>query len=114
MNNYKKKKELFSEIRDRIYHNADEDIYEVKISSLKNSEKIVEEIKSLKVIKLDNLEDFLPYLNYDHFLIFKVKNEYYFCDTELTSIYDKYGIIRVTDFKHHLRKDKMKKINDIK
>lgn len=107
---HKHKKELFSEIRDYIYHNVDYDRYEVKISSLKNYNSILEEIKSLKVIELNNLEDFLSYLNYDFFLIFKLNDEYYFCDTEIASIFDKRGMVKMIDFNHHLRKDKINKI----
>ena len=72
------KKEIFSEIRDIAF----EQINDVRLSSLKNP-KIIEEIKTLKIIELDNLKGFDTYANYDHYLIFKVKDDYYFCDTDL-------------------------------
>jgi len=109
--NHSNKKEIFSEIRDLIYKNTETDINisEVKISLLKNP-NIVNEIKNLKIIELDNLEDFLSYVNYDHYLIFKFNNFYYFCDTELTSYLEKLSLIKMIDFSKYLRKDKINNI----
>ena len=106
-------KEIFDEIRDIIYNNSENaiDISDVKISSLKNL-YIIDEIKNLKVIELDNLDDFMSYVNYDHYLIFKYNNYYYFCDTELASYLDKLSLIKITDFSLYLRKDKINKIEN--
>ena len=115
---YNNKKEIFSEFRDQIFDKQalfskifdKSEIGEVKISSLKN-DKILEEIKILKVIELDSLEDFYSYVNYDHFLIFKFNNEYYFCDTEFAPSLGLGCMIKIIDFNLYLRKDKMKKID---
>ena len=102
---YSNKKEIFSELRDQMFFKPSE----VRISSFKNP-KIIEEIKTLKVIELDNLASFISYVNYDHFLIFKFNNEFYFCDTELVSSLNTHCMLKITDFNQHLRKDKMRKI----
>ena len=62
------KKEIFSKLRECIFEkdNSYKHINEVKISLLKSS-NIVDEIKTLKVIELDDLESFLSYINYDYF-----------------------------------------------
>lgn len=115
---YNNKKEIFSELCNRIFENQTlyskiwcPEFGEVRISSLKN-QNIIEEIRTLKVIDLDNLESFISYINYDHFLIFKNSNDYYFCDTEY---YPQFGfgcLIKLSDFNLYLRKDKMKKIQE--
>lgn len=105
-NSYKNKKEIFSELSDKIY----QQVSEVKISTLKNI-NILETIKTLQVIELDNLESFIFYLNYDHFLIFKFQGEFYFCDTELVPSYN--GLLKLSDFNYYLRKDKIHEINKI-
>jgi len=115
--NYNKKKEIFSELRDKIYEYGtsyinEAQINEIKISSLKNK-KIIDEIRALKVIELDSLKGFFSYVNYDHFLIFKFNDEFYFCDTELAYSLREESMIKISDFNFYLRKDKMKKI-DIK
>ena len=109
--NYNNKKEIFSELRDFIYLNANTYIKEVKISCLKNI-YIIEEIRNLKVIELDNLEDFIQYTNYDHFLIFKFQDDYYFCDTQFAPLLNTRSMIKISDFNQHLRKDKIKKIDE--
>ena len=111
--NHNNKKEIFYEIRDMTYKNTENaiDISDVKISSLKNP-NIIDEITNLKIIELDNLEDFISYVNYDHYLIFKFNNFYYFCDTELASYLDKLSLIKITDFNLYLRKDKINKIEN--
>ena len=114
--NHSYKKEIFSELREQIYSSlffpiSKVRINEVKISTL-NNHKIIEEIKTLKVIELDNLENFFSYSNYDHFLIFKFNDEFYFCDTELASSLGIGSMIKILDFNLFLRKDKMKKIDD--
>lgn len=111
VNKQHNKKEIFSELRDQLYLiDTGGDINEVKISSLKNS-NIINEIKTLQVIELDNLESFLSYVNYDHFLMFKFENDYYFCDTELTPSLQQYSLLKISDFNQHLRKDKIDKLN---
>lgn len=105
-NSYKNKKEIFSELRDKLFQQEND----VKLSVLKNI-NVLETIKTLQVIELDNLKSFLSYINYDHFLIFKFNNEYYFCDTALVSS-NLNSMIKIIDFNQHLRKDKMKKINE--
>ena len=104
-------KEIFSELRDQLYLTDNYNhISDVKISSLKNL-NIINEIKTLQVIELDNLESFLSYVNYDHFLMFKFEDDYYFCDTELTPSLGIYSLLKILDFNQHLRKDKIKKLN---
>lgn len=83
---------------------------EYKISSLNVS--LVNKLKALKVIKLDNLESFLSYLNYDYYLIFKFKNIYYFCDTALASARGITSLVKLINYNHFLRKDKILKINN--
>jgi len=105
------KKEIFSELSDQIYlKDIFDHINEIKISSLKNH-KILEELKSLNIIEINKIENFLLYINYDHFLIFKLDNDYYFCNTELVPILGEYSMIKIIDFKQYLRKDKILKIN---
>ena len=101
------KKEIFSEIRDIAF----EQINDARLSSLKNP-KIIEEIKTLKIIELDNLKGFDTYANYDHYLIFKVKDDYYFCDTDLIYTLNANSVIKIIDFHQYLRKDKLNKINE--
>lgn len=112
--NYSNKKDIFSEICQVIYLNDMQSniLSEIKISNLKTN-FIVDEIKTLRVIELDNIESFLSYTNYDYFLIFKVKEEYYFCETESVKTYGVYGMIKLLDFNQYLRKDKMKKIEEL-
>ena len=108
--NYKNKKEIFSEFRNQTYF-ANDKLNEVKISLLKNPQ-IIEEIKTLRVIELDNLESFLSYVNYDYFLIFKFNDDYYFCDTELVPTYNMQSMTKIIDFNQIFRKDKINKINE--
>ena len=111
--NLTNKKEVFSEIRDCIYlKSLNADLNDVKLSILKNSQ-IINEIKTLQVIELDDLKDFNSYINYDHYLIFKLNNDYYFCDTELYPSLREYCMIKVNDFNQHFRKEKMEKISCI-
>ena len=102
-----RKKEIFNEFRNYYFLTKD-----IKLSILRNT-VIVDEIKNLKVIELDSLENFYSYVNYDHFLIFKFNDEFYFCDTELAYSLREESMIKISDFNFYLRKDKMKKI-DIK
>jgi len=107
------KKEIFSELSDQIYlKDIFDHINEVKISSLKNI-NIVEEIKVLQIIELDSLNSFLSYVNYDHYLMFKFKDDFYFCDTELVPLLGIYSLIKIVDLNQYLRKDKISKINNI-
>jgi hypothetical protein len=111
VNSQHNKKEIFSELREQLYlKDVNNNINEVKISCLKNS-NIINEIKTLQVIDLDNLESFLSYVNYDHFLMFKFEYDYYFCDTELTPSLGINSLLKIIDFNQHLRKDKIQKIN---
>lgn len=114
MANYNNRKEIFSELHNIAYsfHINEVRINEVRISSLNNN-KIIEEIKTLCIIELDDIESFYSYVNYDHFLIFKFKDDYYFCITELVSNIGIHSMIKLLDFNLHLRKDKMLKINSI-
>lgn len=73
---------------------------------------LVNELKTLKVIELDNFESFSFYLNYDYYLIFKFKNIYYFCDTDLTSTRGITSLVKFVNYNHFLRKDKIKKIQN--
>lgn len=106
------KTEIFSELRSYIFNYeyqtsiSDPEYSAINLSSLKN-QNIIEEIKALKVIELDNIESFISCTNYDHFLIFKVNNEYYFCDTELTPMLHFGSLILLNDYKHYIRKDKL-------
>ena len=104
---YKNNKEIFSEIRDKLFEQAKD----VKISSLKNI-NVLETIKTLKVIELDNFESFSSYTNYDHYLIFKFNEDYFFCDTELASLLNTSSMIRMTDFNQLFRREKLNKINE--
>jgi len=105
--NHKYKKEIFSEISDKLF----EQLNDIKLSSLKNP-NIIEEIKALKIIELDELKSFNLYTNYDHYLIFKFNDSYYFCDTELVPSLDMYSMVKIIDFNQILRKDKINKINE--
>ena len=110
MSNYKTKKEIFSELRSQIYQL---DTFEVgvKLSSLNNI-KIIDQIKALKVIELDNIESFVFYKNYDHYLMFKFNDEYYFCDFDLFPGIGEQCLIKLVDYNRYLRKDKINKINE--
>jgi hypothetical protein len=83
---------------------------EVKISSF-GSKELVEAIKVLKVVEVDDFESFYSYINWDHFLIFKVKNDYYFCDTELAPVYNEGSLLKILDYNLYLRKDKIDKLS---
>jgi len=109
--NYNNKKEIFSELRDLLYFTFTEKLDGVNLFSLINSKQIIEEIKKLQVIEIDDLENFLSYVNYDHFLIFKCDESYYFCDTQLVPSLNLHSMIKLLDFNQHLRKDKISKIN---
>lgn len=105
------KKEIFSILIDYMYLNdTNKQIVDVNISSFDNS-FLIDEIKSLKIIELDSLERFVFYLNFDHFLIFKFNDDYYFCCTELTPALGVYSMIRIMDYNLYFRKDKLKNIN---
>ena len=112
--NYSNKKKIFSEICQVIYLNDMHSniLSEIKISKLKTP-YIADEIKTLRVIVIDNIESFLSYTNYDYFLIFNVKEEYYFCETASAKTYGIYSMIKLLDFNQYLRKDKMKKIEEL-
>ena len=99
-----RKKEIFNEFRNYYFLTKD-----IKLSILRNT-VIVDEIKNLKVIELDNLENFESYKHYDNYLIFKCNENYYFCDTELIPGLGQESLIKISDFNHHLRKDKINKI----
>lgn len=105
--NYNNNKEFFSEIRDQLF----EQTKDVKISSLKNI-NILEAIKTLKVIELDSLKSFSAYINYDHYLIFKLNDDYYFCDTDLAFSLNANCMIKIADYNQIFRKDKINKINE--
>ena len=107
---HKNKKEVFSELRNMIFRR---DTFEngIKLSSLKNS-NIINEVKTLKVIELDDLDSFRSYESYDNYLMFKHKDDYYFCDTQLIPGLENESLIKIVDYKQYLRKDKMKKIQD--
>jgi hypothetical protein len=114
--NYNNKRNFFSEVSNVIYLNdmqSDKfNLSEIKMSNLKTP-FIIDEIKAIRVIELDNIESFSSYTNYDYFLIFKVKCDYYFCETALAKTYGIYGLIKLLDFNQHLRKEKMKKIEKL-
>lgn len=105
----KDKIKIFTEITDKIYLSelVSDEIGELRFSSLDNCDKIIKEIKTLKVIELDNIEGFLSYMSYDHFIIFKYNKEHYFCNTELSLALGKHCMLKITDYRHHLRKDKI-------
>jgi len=109
------KTEIFSELRSHIFNYeydtsiSDSESSVINLSSLKTAD-IIEEIKALKVIELDNLESFISYTNYDHFLIFKVNNDYYFCDIELIPSLHFASLILLNDYKQYIRKDKLANI----
>lgn len=100
------KKQLFNELRNYYFLTK-----EIKLSVLRNT-SIIDEIKLLKVIELNNLENFESYKHYDNYLIFKYKENYYFCDTSLISGLEEDSLIKIVDFNQHLRKDKIKKIDE--
>lgn len=110
MSNHNNKKEIFSKLRTQIYYR---DTFNdgLRLSSLKDN-NLIEEIKTLKVIELDNLESFESYMNYDHFLIFRLKDDYYFCDTSLIPGIGTECLIKIIDYNQILRKDKIKKIDE--
>lgn len=109
----KSKKAIFSEFWKASYYLESQKeicgygVSEVKVS---HSKKLIEELKTLKVIELDNFESFLNYLNFDYYLIFRYNDEFYFCDTELATTYK--SLIKLVDYNIHLRKDKINKINE--
>ena len=105
------KKELFAELRHNLYFNLSN---ELKLSTLKSKYKdeIIDELKTLKIIELDDLQSFESYVNYDHYLIFKYDNQYYYCDTELVPGLKMESMIKIIDFNKYLRKDKIKKIDE--
>ena len=104
--NYSEQKELFSDIIKLIW----DDINELKISKLNNYKKIIKEIKTFKVIEINNLESFFRYKSYGNFILFKYKHDYYFCDTELIPILKIKSLIKIIDYKVFLRKEKILKI----
>ena len=109
--NLQNKKEIFAELRDYVYRKDFLDkINDVNISIFKNP-FLIETMKTLKVIELDDLESFSSYINYDHFLIFKINNEYYFCDTDLFTSFGKFSILKMIDYHLYLRKEKLNKIS---
>lgn len=111
--NLQNKKEIFAELRDEIYlKDTYKHINEVNLSSFRNS-LLIETIKTLRIIELDDLESFLSYVNYDHFLIFKHKDDYYYCDTELVPDLGIYSMLKLTDYHFYLRKEKLSKISQI-
>ena len=110
--NHQSKKEVFSEVRNRIYlKSLNSGLNDIKISTLKNSQ-IINEIKNLQVIELDDLKDFHSYINYDHYLMFKLNDEYYFCDTELYPSLREFCMIKIIDFNQLFRKEKIMKIDE--
>jgi hypothetical protein len=112
MSNHSSKKKIFLKLTTQIYSGID--IFEngIRLSSLKD-DNLIEEIKTLKVIELDNLESFESYINYDHYLIFKLNECYYFCDTNLIPAIKFDCLIKINDYNQILRKDKIKKIDNI-
>ena len=106
------KKEIFAELRDEIYLKDNKRINAAKLSSFKNS-LLIETIRTLRVIELDDLESFLSFINYDHFLIFKYKDDYYYCDTELVPDLGIFSMLKITDYHLYLRKEKLNKISQI-
>jgi hypothetical protein len=110
--NLKNKKEFFSEIINLIWSSSDK-IDEIRLTNLKNSKVIISEIKTFKVIELDNLESFVLYASYDNYLIFKFENSYYFCSTELIPILGKFSLIKMIDYIFLLRKDKILRLKNI-
>lgn len=106
-NSYKNKKEIFFELRDKLFKQEDD----VRLSTLKNS-NVLETIKTIQIIELDDLKSFYSYINYDHFLIFKFQDEYYFCDTQLAYSANANCMIKIIDFNYYLRKDKINQINE--
>jgi hypothetical protein len=113
MNSLSNKKEIFSELRRYLFFSVDKGTNnELKLSTLKSKDEIVNEFKTLKTIEIDNLGSFESYVNYDHYLIFKFNDEYYFCDTELVPGLKEKSMIKITDYNQLLRKDKIKKIDE--
>lgn len=111
MTSLQNKKEIFSEFRRNLYFNTTN---ELKLSLLKskNKDEIINELKTLKVIELNSLESFESFVNYDHFLMFKFDDCYYFCDTELVPGLKLESMIKISDFNQYLRKDKIKKLDE--
>lgn len=108
---HKNKKEIFSEIINYIYSNIGAED-EIKLSLLKN-DSIIEELKTLQIIEIDDLESCFSYLSYDHFLIFKLKDYFYFCDTDIVISLGVKSIIKMLDFNQYFRKDKIERIQKI-
>jgi hypothetical protein len=100
------KKEIFSVLRDLIFLTK-----EIKLAEFNNN-RLIEEMKSLKVIELDNLKDLHSYINYDHYLIIKNNNNYYFCDVDLYPGIGEQCLLKVIDYNQILRKDKIKRIDE--
>lgn len=105
----KDKKNIFKGLINQLFKSGTFE-YGVKLSSFEEQD-LVEEIKNLKVIELDNLDDFNSYINYDYFLIFKFNEDYFFCDTKMIPSLGYDSLIKLIDYNHHLRKDKMMRIN---
>ena len=107
MSNSSNKKEIFSELRNFNFLNS-----EVKLASLKNKNDVINELKTLKIIELNDFESFELYVNYDHYLIFKFDDDFYFCETVLVPQLGKQSMIKMLDFNKYLRKDKIRKIQE--
>jgi hypothetical protein len=91
--------------------NKSSDIEGVDIFSF-NDEYLIHEIKNTRVINIDKIEDYLSYLSYDYYLIFKCDDEYYFTDTELSHKL-KGAIIKLLDYNLIFRKEKITKLKEI-
>jgi hypothetical protein len=103
---------IFLKFRDIIYNNITSDTTnDIRISCLENSNEIIDAIKTLKVIEIDNFESFFLYTNYDYYLLFKLIDDYYLCDTGLATTYGDKSMIRLVDYSYYLRKDKINQIN---
>lgn len=111
LNSNQSKKVIFSELTSNLFHDVNN---EINLSSLRSKfkEEIIKQIKTLKIIELNNLESFYKYVNYDHYLIFKFNNDYYFCETDLVPALKLESMIKINDFNNLLRKDKINKINE--
>lgn len=107
MDKFKVLKDYYYQSPDLMSNNL---IAEVKLSHFKDKD-LIEDIKALNVIELDNIESFYSYCNWDHFLIFKVENDYYFCYTELVPSFDKAALLKILDYNLYLRKDKIDRIS---
>ncbi len=105
----------FKALKDYYYQSpdsmSDNLIAEVKLSYFKDKQ-LIEDLKALDVIELDNIEGFYSYCNWNHFLIFKLENDYYFCYTELVPSFDKAALLKILDYNLYLRRDKINKISE--